>query len=166
MEHQKKKKKKTKTNNEKTGVMSLSFIPGLTEDHSPGESLSVVPKGGEGRDWEEVSLHIISGWEIYVVNIYLSKRLLLFSKTSCLQLMILMLFSVWENARVWVYWNCSWGIPQSKGSTFPKHRVTHPVIVEFPLRAVLVSDCSGLGLNPCRTGWWAMLCILLCLVLF
>lgn len=41
----KKKKKK-----EKTGVMSLSFIPGLTEDYSPGESLSVVPKGGEGRD--------------------------------------------------------------------------------------------------------------------
>lgn len=161
MEHQKKKKRK-----EKTGVMSLSFIPGLTEDYSPGESLSVVPKGGEGRDWEEVSLHIISGWEMYVVNIYLSKRLLLFSKTRSLQLMILMFFSVWENARVWVYWNCSWGIPQSKGSTFPKHRVTHPVIVEFPLRAVLVSDCSGLGLNPCRTGWWATLCVLLCLVLF
>ena len=48
MEHQKKKKKKKP--NEKTRVMSLSFIPGLTEDHSPGESLSVVPKGGEGRD--------------------------------------------------------------------------------------------------------------------
>ena len=30
--------------------MSLSFIPGLTEDYSPGESLSVVPKGGEDRD--------------------------------------------------------------------------------------------------------------------
>ena len=42
--------KKKKKPNEKTRVMSLSFIPGLTEDHSPGESLSVVPKGGEGRD--------------------------------------------------------------------------------------------------------------------
>ena len=40
MEHQKKKKKR---------VMSLSLIPGLTEDYSPGDSLLVVPEG-EGRD--------------------------------------------------------------------------------------------------------------------
>ena len=45
-----KKKNQKKKPNEKTRVMSLSFIPGLTEDYSPGESLSVVPKGGEGRD--------------------------------------------------------------------------------------------------------------------
>ena len=49
MEHQKKKKR----------VMSLSLIPGLTEDYSPGDSLLVVPEG-EGRDWE-VGLYIISG---------------------------------------------------------------------------------------------------------
>ena len=46
----KKQTNKQKKPNEKTRVMSLSFIPGLTEDYSPGESLSVVPKGGEGRD--------------------------------------------------------------------------------------------------------------------
>ena len=39
--------------------MSLSLIPGLTEDYSPGDSLLVVPEG-EGRDWE-VGLYIISG---------------------------------------------------------------------------------------------------------
>ena len=46
----KKKKKQNKTQPEKTRVMSLSFIPGLTKEYSPGESLSVAPKGGEGRD--------------------------------------------------------------------------------------------------------------------
>ena len=49
----------------------------------------------------------------------------------------------------------------SKGSACPKHRTPHLVTVLIsPQSALLVSDHSKLGLNLCRTGWWAMLFVL------
>ena len=45
----------------------------------------------------------------------------------------------------------------SKGPDFPKHRVPHLVFILNSSQgagALLVSDCSGRWLNPCRTGWW------------
>ena len=71
--------------------------------------------------------------------------------------MILVLFYVWEDARIWGHWNSFWDIYLTK-SVFIQ--ITEYLILFFIQNsfqdALLVSNLSELQINSCRTKWWAI----------
>ena len=93
------------------------------------------------------------------------KKWLLITKNRYLYLVVLVLFCVWEDARIWGHWNscCSTHLI-IQGPCYPKHRVPHPVLFCFHPECLsggtVLGDCGGLQLNPHRTGWWVMLFVL------
>ena len=79
-------------------AVSLSFIQGLTEDYCLGDSSDELLQRGRGG--ASIYLHFLAG-KYRHSSIQLGKRLLLFTKNTYLKLMILVLFYVQEEARIW-----------------------------------------------------------------
>ena len=78
-------------------VMSLSFIQGLIEDHNPGrQPLRSSEEIALKRQWK--SQFIYGFWLGNTGN-----HAFISIKNRYLKLMILVLFCVWEDARIWVH---------------------------------------------------------------
>ena len=143
-------------------AVSLSFIQGLTEDYSPGDSLSVALREQLQRGRGEASLYMnFFGLEIHAVKHTSWWKIMLITNISqvndfsaflcmgrCKKLGSLKFFLRYMSN----YLRTCLPKAQSASSCFSSW---------IPLRVQLVGNCSGLWLNPCRTGWWTMLFIFL-----
>ena len=147
--------------------MSLSFIQGFTEHYSSGDNHSAVKKLSQ-RGRGETSLcgfffFFFLARKFTQSSIHLGKRWLLITKNRYLKIVILVLFHFFSSCLqrgknrvveippeipIWL----------SKGLfTQSTECLILPFILDASRGARSVGSCSGLPLNPCRTGWWAVL---------
>ena len=84
----------------------MFYLVGIFRTSSSGGSISSIPEriAPRRRGWGEPGYVGVLQQRAGSVNV---KRLLLIKKTRYVKLRNLVLFCVWEGARVWVHWNHS-----------------------------------------------------------
>lgn len=88
-------------------VASYVLFRDFAEDQCPGDSLSDHSEELSQRE-EPGCIGGFAGGKINTQNIqWILKRLLLITKSRHLKVMVLVLFYIWEDARVWAHWNYS-----------------------------------------------------------
>lgn len=81
-------------------VVSLSFIQGLTEDHSLGDSPSVALRKLIRRGGAEASMHMIFACGVCTVKKTTWQKIMLVKKNRNITLVISVFFYVWEDASI------------------------------------------------------------------
>ena len=116
---------------------------------SPGDSLSDNP--------EELLQRGKGGVRIHILIFHWGKKLVVEHQKSTanqknrhLKLMVLVLFNVWEMARIWGHPNFSSDVHHNYLGQYPEHRVL-PIFLHFG-GCIVLGDYNGWWLDPGKTG--------------